>query len=191
MPPRFFKTPDEFRRWLEAHHRDATALLVGFYKVGSGKPSITWKQSVDEALCFGWIDGVRKRIDDAGYTIRFTPRKPKSYWSLVNVKRAGELIEGGRMTPAGLAAFRARDPEKSRLYSFEARNPALDPAYEKRLEANRAAWDYFQAEAPWYRRTISHWVMSAKKEETRVKRLETLIADSAKGRRVGVIPAKR
>ena len=188
--PTFFATPEAFRRWLEKHHETERELLVGFYKTGSGRPSITWPQSVDEALSFGWIDGVRRRIDDESYSIRFTPRKPTSIWSAVNIKRMGELIAEGRVRPAGLAAFARRSAKKSAIYAYEQREAAaLDPAFEKELRRDKAAWKNFQAEAPWYRRTTTYWVMSAKREETRRKRLAELIEASAAGRRIKqVIP---
>ena len=183
--PTFFATPAAFRRWLEKHHESTPELLVGFYKTGSGKPSITWPQSVDEALCVGWIDGVRRRIDDESYSIRFTPRRPTGIWSAVNIRRMGELIAEGRVLPAGLAAFERRSEEKSKIYAYEQRHSAvLDPAFEKEFKKNRAAWKYFQGEAPWYRRNTTHRVMSAKREETRWKRLAELIAASAAGCRI-------
>ena len=189
--PTFFAKPDAFRRWLEKHHESERELLVGFYKTGSGRPSITWPQSVDEALCFGWIDGVRRRIDDESYSIRFTPRRPTSIWSAVNVKRMGELIAEGRVRPAGLAAFERRSAKKSGIYSYEQRGEVVfDPAFEKELRRDKAAWKYFQGEAPWYRRLTTHWVMRAKQEETRRRRLRELIEASAAGRRIKqVIPA--
>src|ERR1051325_1251576 len=183
--PTFFATSEAFRRWLEKHHESARELLVGFYKVGWGKPSITWAQSVDVALCFGWIDGVRRRIDDESYSIRFTPRRPRSIWSAINLKRMDELIAEGRVHPAGLAAFERRSEEKSRIYSYERQQPAaFDAAMEKELRRNKAAWNYLQEEAPWYRRVTTHWVTSAKREETRKKRLAELIAGTAAGRRI-------
>jgi uncharacterized protein YdeI (YjbR/CyaY-like superfamily) len=189
MKPTFFRTPAEFRKWLEKHYETEPELLVGFYKKGSGKPSITWPESVDEALCFGWIDGIRRTIDDQSYSIRFTPRRARSVWSLVNVKRVAELTKLGRMQPAGLRAFEARDPRRSGIYTYEGarRKEELDlsPEYQAKLEANAKAWAFFQAQAPYYKRTVSRWVMSAKKEETRLKRLATLIDDSAHGRRIG------
>jgi uncharacterized protein YdeI (YjbR/CyaY-like superfamily) len=185
MQPRFFATPAEFRAWLEEHHADATELLVGFYKKGSGRPSITWPESVDEALCFGWIDGVRRRIDDERYTIRFSPRQKRSTWSAYNITRAKELIAEGRMTPAGLAAFEARTDERSAIYSYEQRrNAQLEPDEQARLEADPAAWEWFQAQPPSYRRPAIHWVTSAKRPETRERRLAALIADSAAGRAI-------
>jgi uncharacterized protein YdeI (YjbR/CyaY-like superfamily) len=183
--PTFFATPDEFRAWLEANHDTARELLVGFRKVGTGQPSITWPQSVDEALCFGWIDGVRRRIDDASYSIRFTPRKKRSIWSAVNIARVKELTQLGRMRPAGLAAFEARADERSAIYSHEQReNAALSEADEREFRANEAAWAFFQKQPPSYRKAAAWWVVSAKKEETRRRRLLTLIADSAEGRTI-------
>lgn len=189
MKPRFFKTPADWRRWLERHHRDSAELWVGFHKRDSGKPSITWPESVDEALCFGWIDGVRKSLGDTSYAIRFTPRKRDSSWSLVNIGRVKALVKERRMRPAGLQAFRARRPDKSGAYSFEKRPPRLPPRYQKRLQANPAAWAYFRGRPPWYQRTVSHWIMTAKKEETRERRLAALIQDSAAGRLIGPVRA--
>jgi uncharacterized protein YdeI (YjbR/CyaY-like superfamily) len=185
MKPTFFPTPAAFRRWLEKNHEKATELLVGFYKKDSGRPSITWPESVDQALCFGWIDGVRRRIDHVSYSIRFTPRRRGSIWSAVNIGRATELSKQGLMSPAGLRAFDARDEKKSAIYSYENRPRELAPEYEKRFRANKQAWEYWTAQPPGYRRLVTYWVMEAKKEETRERRLATLIADSAAGRRVG------
>jgi uncharacterized protein YdeI (YjbR/CyaY-like superfamily) len=183
MKPTFFATPAEFRAWLEANHQSAKELLVGFYKRGSGKPSISWPESVDEALCFGWIDGVRKSIDEDAYTIRFTPRKPTSIWSAINVAKVAALETLGRMTPAGRRAFAARTPERTGVYSFELEAAAvLGPDEEQRLRANAKAAAFFDAQPPGYRRTSIHWVISAKRDETRRRRLDQLIADSAKGR---------
>jgi uncharacterized protein YdeI (YjbR/CyaY-like superfamily) len=182
--PAFHATPEEWRAWLESHHADAREHWVGFHKRGTGHPSITWPESVDQALCFGWIDGVRKRVDDDRYTIRFTPRKRGSRWSRVNVARVAELSEAGLMRPAGLAAFAARTEEGT--YSYEQREAAaFDPERERRFRAHEAAWAWFAARAPGYRRTATHWVMSAKREETRDRRLARLIEDSAAGRAVG------
>jgi uncharacterized protein YdeI (YjbR/CyaY-like superfamily) len=185
--PTFFATPTDLRAWLEEHHDTRTELLVGYYKKGSGRPSITWPESVDEALCFGWIDGVRRSLDGDSYSIRFTPRKARSIWSAVNVKRAHELIELGRMTPAGLRAFEARTERRVGVYSYEqARDAAkFDTEQERELRANAAAWEYFQSQPPWYRRAATWWVVSAKREDTRRRRLATLIEDSANGRTVG------
>ncbi len=177
----FFETPADFRAWLAANHATAAELLVGYYKKGTGRPSMTWSESVDQALCFGWIDGIRRRIDDESYMIRFTPRRRGSVWSMVNTKRALELIEEGLMQPAGLAAFEIRDVSKAEEYSYEARPQGLDAAYEAEFRANQQAWTYWEAQPPHYRRGAAHWVMSAKREETRQKRLATLIADSEAG----------
>ncbi len=191
MKPTFFATPAAFRRWLQKHHQKETELLVGFYKRGSGKPSITWPESVDQALCFGWIDGVRRRIDDESYSIRFTPRKRTSIWSAINIRRATELIKEELMQPAGLRAFEARDEKKSAIYSYENAPRELPPEAEKAFRANKKAWAYFQAQAPWYRRVATHWVVTAKKEETRARRLATLIDDSAHERRLAAVSIGR
>jgi uncharacterized protein YdeI (YjbR/CyaY-like superfamily) len=183
MEPIFFAAPTEFRAWLERHHADESELLVGFHRKGSGKPSITWPEAVDQALCFGWIDGVRRRIDDERYSIRFTPRKPRSTWSAVNIERARELRAQGLMRRPGLRAFEARSDDRSAIYGYEQRKAArLGPANERRFRADRAAWAFFQAQPPSYRRTATWWVISAKKEETRQRRLDRLIDDSARGR---------
>jgi uncharacterized protein YdeI (YjbR/CyaY-like superfamily) len=185
VKPIFFAKPSAFRAWLEKHHLGAKELLVGFHKKGTGTRSVTWPESVDQALCFGWIDGVRKRLDDERYTIRFTPRRPASTWSTVNIKRVAELEKLGLMRPAGLAAFDRRSEEKSRIYSYEQRYTAtLEDAHLKRLKSNKKAWAFFQAQPPWYRRVAIYRVVSAKKEETRLKRLDALIAAFAKGRRI-------
>ena len=190
MEPTFFPTPAAFRKWLETNHASATELLVGFYKRGSGKPSITWPESVDQALCFGWIDGVRRRIDDVSYSIRFTPRKQISNWSAINIARVAELTKLGLMRPAGLRAFEQRREDKSAIYSYENAVRTFDPSDEKTFRANRKAWQFFNAQAPSYRRVCIYWVTSAKKEETRARRLATLINDSANGERVGVVTLK-
>jgi uncharacterized protein YdeI (YjbR/CyaY-like superfamily) len=175
----------EFRVWLEAHHSNASELWVGFHKKGSGLPSITWPEAVDEALCFGWIDGVRRSLGETSYTIRFTPRKTGSTWSAVNIKRVQELREEGRMRTAGLEAFANRSEEKSGIYSYEQGDSIeLDPASERQFRTNPAAWEFFQTQAASYRKAAIWWVVSAKREETRSKRLSTLIDDSAAGRRV-------
>ena len=185
MTPVFFATSEKFRAWLEKYHRKRQALWVGFYKKSFCKPSVTWPESVDEALCFGWIDGVRKNIDDVSYTIRFTPRKPRSTWSAINIKRAKELQAAGRMSAAGLDAFARRSDDRSAIYSYEQRKSArLDDAQEKLFRANRPAWDFFQSQIPSYRRTAIYWVTSAKKEETRAKRLATLIGCSEQGKAI-------
>lgn len=181
----FFATPAEFRHWLEQHHETEKELYVGFYKVGSGKPSITWPQSVDEALSFGWIDGIRKSIDETSYMIRFTPRKTKSIWSAVNLKRIGELIEQNLVKPAGLKVFQERDPKKAGLYSHERENQPLDPAFEAQLKANEKAWQFFHKQAPSYQKAVRNWIMSAKQVETRLKRLANLIDESENSQKVG------
>ena len=181
----FFAERADFRAWLEKNHDRATELWVGFHKKGSGRPSITWPESVDEALCFGWIDGVRKSLGPDSYAIRFTPRKARSTWSAVNIKRAQELAAEGRMRPAGLKAFEARTDDRSAIYSYEQRHAAtLDPEHEREFRANAKAWEWFQSRPPSYRKTATWWVVSAKREETRLKRLRTLIDDSAHGRTI-------
>ena len=188
MKPKCFATPKDFRTWLEKHHADTAELWVGFYKKDSGRASITWPESVDEALCVGWIDGLRKSIDGRRYMIRFTPRKVASIWSAVNTRRAAELIKAGRMRPAGVRAFQGRDPKKTNLYSFEQRKAAeLAPPLEKRFKANGKAWKFFQSQPDGYRRVAVFYVMSAKQEQTRVRRLDILIRDSAAGRRLGLV----
>jgi uncharacterized protein YdeI (YjbR/CyaY-like superfamily) len=174
-------TADEFRAWLEEHHETEREIEVVFYKKGSGKPSMTWSESVDEALCFGWIDGVRRGRDEHSYTIRFTPRKPRSNWSKVNVAKVEQLKARGLMRAAGLAAFERRTEENTGVYSFE-NETELAPEYDAQLRSNKAASDYFESRPPWYRRTAIHLVMSAKREETRLRRLAQLIEDSAAGR---------
>jgi uncharacterized protein YdeI (YjbR/CyaY-like superfamily) len=185
MDPTTFETPQAFRAWLEQHHDSASEVWVGYFRKATGKPSMTWAESVDEALCFGWIDGVRRRIDDERYTIRFTPRRKGSVWSVVNVGRVAELRKQGRMRPAGLKAFAARREDRSGIYSYEQRASAtFDPAFERRFRANEKAWAHFDARPASYRQAAIRWVMSAKKEETRERRLATLIEDSAAGRTV-------
>jgi uncharacterized protein YdeI (YjbR/CyaY-like superfamily) len=185
MNPTFFATPAELRAWLEEHHGDTAELWVGFHKKGSGRPSITWPEAVDEALCFGWIDGVRKRVDESSYAIRFTPRKPRSTWSAVNIARVEELTSQGRMRPEGQRAFERRSEDNSAIYSYEQRHAArLEDAQEQRFRANQRAWEFFQAQPAWYRRTAIWWVVSAKQEATRQRRLATLIDHSEQGRTV-------
>jgi uncharacterized protein YdeI (YjbR/CyaY-like superfamily) len=182
--PVFFATPADWRAWLHEHHGTEKELLVGFWKAGSGKPGITWKESVDEALCFGWIDGVRKRVDDERYTIRFTPRRARSIWSDVNIRRAGELIALGLMDAAGLAAFRGRDVSRSKQYSFENRPQDLPAEYERQFRARKKAWSFFESQPPSYRRVAIWYVVSAKREETRARRLAALIACSTREERL-------
>jgi uncharacterized protein YdeI (YjbR/CyaY-like superfamily) len=185
----FFESPADFRRWLEKRGATGQELWVGYYKKGSGKASITWPESVDEALCFGWIDGIRKSLDEDRYTIRFTPRKG-SIWSAVNIGRVAELEKAGRMRAAGRRAFENRKEDRSGRYSYEQRRSVkLAPGYEKKLKAVPKAWKYFRSQAPWYQWTVSWWVMSAKQEATRMRRLGRLIAESAREQRIG--PMKR
>ncbi len=181
MPPKptFFPTPADFRAWLQAHHDKFQELLVGFYKKDSGRPSITWPESVQVALCFGWIDGVRKSLNDTSYTIRFTPRKPTSTWSSININLVRKLTKQGLMHPAGLKAFAARNAKKSGIYSYEQRkNPKFTREQEKQFRANEVAWEFFRSQAPWYQRLTTYWVISAKREETKIKRLSLLIENS-------------
>jgi uncharacterized protein YdeI (YjbR/CyaY-like superfamily) len=185
LQPIYFATPALFRAWLEEHHDTVRELWVGFHKKGSGRPSITWPEAVDQALCFGWIDGVRKSVDAASYTIRFTPRKPRSTWSAVNLGRVAELTSQGLMQPAGLKAFAERVEEKTGIYSYEQRAAAaLDAELEALFRANKQAWDFFQSQPAGYRKTAIWWVVSAKKDDTRRKRLATLIDDCEHGRSI-------
>lgn len=165
------------------HHETAAALWVGYYKVGTGTPSLTWSESVDEALCFGWIDGIRKSVDEQRYKIRFTPRSPKSIWSAVNIKKVTQLVAEGRMQPAGMAAFAHRKEESSEVYAYEQKAVGLKPEYEALLQANEAAWAFFAKFPPSHRRQMVHWVMSAKQEATQRRRLTTLIEKCEKGER--------
>ena len=192
MRPRFFRTPSELRNWFEKHHGSADELWVAYFKKGSGKPSITWPESVDEALCYGWIDGIRKSIDDSSYKIRFTPRRPGSNWSKVNVEKAGELIEQGRMRTPGLAAFEVRKELKTGIYSYEQRPVELDEQYNRILRKNKNAWEFYHAQSTSYRKTVNWWILSAKKEETRRRRLDKLIKYSSRGEKIPeVTPRKR
>jgi uncharacterized protein YdeI (YjbR/CyaY-like superfamily) len=188
---RFFETPAAFARWLSRHHGSEQELWVGYYKRASGRPSLTWPESVREALRFGWIDGLRKSIDASSYRIRFTPRRPTSTWSHVNIRIALELIAAGCMEAAGLAAFEARSQGRSGVYSYEQEGGSAEAQVERALKRNRAAWAFFQAQPPWYRRTSARWAMSAKRPETRQRRLETLIADSARGTTIGPLTRER
>lgn len=190
--PVFFATPEAWRAWLEEHHLDVRELWVGFYKRDSEKPSITWPEAVDGALCFGWIDGVRKSIDAVSYKIRFTPRKSRSVWSAVNIKRATELKKLGLMHPAGLREFEKREGARSQIYSYEQRRRTaiLPRAYATKLRQQSGPWKFFQAQPPWYRRTSSWWVISAKKEETRLTRLSTLIECCRRKQYIQAVPRK-
>ncbi|MDH3228012.1 MAG: YdeI/OmpD-associated family protein [Thermoleophilia bacterium] len=184
MIPMFFPAPDDFRRWLARHRAGRDELWVGYYKKATGKPSMTWPESVDEALCYGWIDGIRKSIDDESYMIRFTPRRRGSNWSRVNLERVAALIEQARMRPAGMAAYEARDPEKSGTYSFELEHAQLSAAQRKEFKSRPDAWAFWKAQPPGYRKQATWWVVSAKREPTRARRLATLIEDSASGLRI-------
>jgi uncharacterized protein YdeI (YjbR/CyaY-like superfamily) len=184
MTPIFFSNQLKFREWLKKHHADKTELLVGFYKVTSGKESMTWPQSVDEALCFGWIDGIRRSIDEKSYTIRFTPRKPTSIWSTVNIKKVKELSEKGLMQAAGLEAFGHRKEHKSAIYTYENEPISLDKTFENQFKANKKAWKFFQSMAPSYKKTVIHWLMTAKQENTKRRRLEEVIRDSEAGSKI-------
>jgi len=184
MSPKFFKTPAAFRKWLAANHAKSKELWVGYYKKDTGKASITWPESVDEALCFGWIDGIRKKFDDESYMIRFTPRKPESIWSAVNIRNAGRLVQEKRMMPAGLKAYAHRKEFRSGIYSYEQRPAELVEPYATRFKKNKAAWKFFEAQPPYYRKMMTWFIVSAKTEETRMKRLDRLIEASAKGQRL-------
>ena len=182
--PKAFRTPAAFRAWLEQHHATATVLELRLFKVHAAHRGITYKQALDEALCFGWIDGVVHRLDDDSYRQRFTPRQPRSTWSRRNVEHVERLKEAGRMMPAGLAAYQARDAMRTGIYSFEQQRPELTTAYMNTIRANKAAWAFFQGQAPGFRRLMAHWIMSAKREETRAKRLGILIDSAARGRKI-------
>lgn len=183
--PRYFECAQDFRDWLAANADSASELLVGFRKVGSGRASMTWPESVDEALCFGWIDGVRKRIDDSAYQIRFTPRKSTSIWSAVNIAKFEKLQADGRMTPKGAAAFALRSAARSVVYAYEQANTAQLDAHElETFQRQPAAWQYLERAAPSYRKTVLHWITGAKKPQTRAERLAKLIAACAAGERL-------
>ena len=184
VKPRFFRSPLDLRKWFAKNHSTAKELLVGFYKKDSGKPSITWPESVDEALCVGWIDGIRRSVDEESYTIRFTPRRPGSTWSAINIKRVAALSAEGRMLPAGLAAFDRRAEYKSGIYAYEQRPQTLPEPYASTFRKNKRAWTFFDSQPPGYRKTLTWWVLSAKKEETRWKRLAALVERSEQGRRI-------
>lgn len=184
MKPVFFKRPAAFRAWLKKHHQTETELIVGYYKKASGKPTITWQESVDEALCFGWIDGIRKSYGKDAYTNRFTPRRKGSNWSAINITRVAELTRQGRMQPAGLEAFARRTEVKSRVYTYEHTDvPKFEPTLERRFKANKDAWAFFQTLPPYYRKGETRWVNSAKQEETKLRRLNKVIGACASRRR--------
>jgi uncharacterized protein YdeI (YjbR/CyaY-like superfamily) len=193
MPhPTFFDSAVQLRDWLEQNHDRSTELWIGFHKKSSGAGGITYREALDEALCFGWIDGLTKRLDERDWMIRFTPRRVRSVWSVVNIERAQKLLESGRMRPAGRRVFETRDPERANLYSYERANASLGPEHEAAFRANRKAWDFFVSQPPSYRRTATWWVISAKKEETRLKRLTVLIEHSEDGKRLpSLVPPVR
>lgn len=184
MQPTFFSTPLKFRKWLEKNHAHKTELLVGFYKVNSGKASITWSESVDQALCFGWIDGVRRSIDADSYSIRFTPRRPKSIWSPINIKKVADLTKSGQMTAAGITAFSYRTEASSAMYTHAKEPNPLTANYEKEFKKNKTAWEFFSTQAPSYQKVIVHWIMSAKQEKTQLARLTKAIDTSAEKKRI-------
>lgn len=184
METRFFKTPDEFRAWLAENHSTATEIGVVLHRKGSGKATMTWSEAVDQALCFGWIDSIARRLDETSRVQRFTPRKPKSNWSAVNIRKVGELTAQRLMTPAGQAAFARREKARSGVYSYENRHlAALDAEHEATFRTNAGAWEFFSQQPPSYRQTAIYWVMNAKRDETRTTRLARLIDISAHGRR--------
>ena len=182
MEPKFFAAQDDFRKWLEANHEEKDEIIVGFYKVGSGKKSMTWSEAVDQALCFGWIDGVRRKHGEDSYTNRFTPRRPRSIWSAVNIAKVAALTQSGLMRPAGIAAYEKREDARSGIYAYE-NSTKFSAEFEQKFKSNTKAWEFFSSQAPWYRRVSVHRVMSAKQEKTRTDRLEKLIAASEKGER--------
>ena len=185
MKPVYFNNQIEFREWLAENHADKKELLVGFYKISTGKPSMTWSESVDQAICYGWIDGIRKTVDAESYCIRFTPRKPTSTWSKVNIQKVENLIKNGLMTASGLEAYNKRSMENSGIYSFENEEKVLPFEFERKFKTNHTAWDFFSNQAPpSYRKTVIHWILSAKQEITRISRLEKLIAASEQQKRI-------
>jgi uncharacterized protein YdeI (YjbR/CyaY-like superfamily) len=184
MKPIFFRNKDEFRKWLSKNHQTESELLVGYYKTGSGKLNMTWSESVDQALCFGWIDGVRKSIDADSYYIRFTPRKPTSIWSLNNVRKVEELMKAGLMKEAGIEAFKKRKQERSGVYSFESEPKKFSGAFEKKFKSNKEAWSFFISQAPSYQKVLAHWVLTAKQEKTRESRLDKAILASLDKKRL-------
>lgn len=184
MTPLFFANQIEFRKWLKKNHKKETELTVGFYKIASGKPSMTWSQSVDEALCFGWIDSIRKSVDEESYSIRFTPRRKTSNWSAINIDKVEKLIEQGLMQPEGFAAYENRKDEKSRVNSYENAYKLFSDTYKDRFSANTKAWDYFKSQSKSYQKMIIHWILDAKQEKTKLSRLEKAIAESEKGEKL-------
>lgn len=184
MKPVFFATQLDFRKWLEKNHRKEKEIIVGYYKVSSGKPSLTWSESVDQAICFGWIDGIRRSIDEISYSIRFTPRNPKSIWSAINIKKVEDLTKLGLMKPEGIEAFNRLEENKSKVYAYEKEPVKLSTKFERQFKTNKKAWEFFTSQAPSYQKTLTHWVMTAKQEITRSNRLNTLIKNSEAGKKV-------
>ena len=184
MRPLFFKDQMAFRAWLEKNHDKEKELIVGFYKVDSGRHNMSWSQSVDQALCFGWIDGIRRSIDTDSYCIRFTPRRANGIWSAVNIKKAEDLTASGLMHPSGIKAFEKLNPVKSKVYSFESETKELPPDYEAKIKSDEAAWTFFVKQPPSYRKVITHWILSAKQEPTKLRRLDKLISECHNGNRI-------
>ena len=184
MTPKFFPTQNDFRRWLEENHDKETEIIVGFYNVKSGKPTMTWSEAVDQALCFGWIDGVRRKVDEESYSNRFTPRRAGSNWSAVNIKKVEELTAKGLMKPAGIAAYEKRRDEKSAVYAYENELKQFSEEFEKRFKSNGKAWRFFEKQANWYKKQMINWVMTAKQEATRERRLAKLISESENEKRL-------
>lgn len=187
MDSKYFKSYSEFRKWLEKNHSKVAELWVGFYKINSNLKGISYKEAVDQALCFGWIDGIKKKVDELSYTHRLTPRKSKSNWSSTNIKRVGELTKLGLMHPSGIKVFNMRDKEKIKQYSYERKMLSLDKSYEQLFKTNSNAWTFFQSQPPSYQKVAILWVMTAKKEDTRLRRLNTLIQDSANNKRIAAV----
>ena len=183
MKPQFFTTQEDFRRWLEENHDKETEIIVGFYRVGLGKKCMNWSEAVDQALCFGWIDGVRRKVDEESYSNRFTPRRANSNWSAVNIEKVRVLTEKGLMKREGLAAFAKRKDEKSAIYVYENEAKQFSDEFEKRFKTNKKAWEFFESQANWYKKQMTSWVMSAKQEATRERRLVKLIGESEKEKR--------
>lgn len=184
MKTKFFPTQDDFRRWLEENHDKESELIVGFYNIKSGKPTMTWSEAVDQALCFGWIDGVRRKVDEESYSNRFTPRRASSNWSAVNIEKVRVLTEKSLMKPSGIAAFEKRKESKSAIYAYETELKQFSAEFENLFKSNEKAWEFFEKQANWYKKQMINWVMTAKQEATREKRLGKLIAESANQRRV-------
>ena len=175
MKPKFFPTQEDFRKWLEENHEKEAEISVGFYRVGLGNNYMNWSEAVDQAICFGWIDGIRRKVDEESYSNRFTPRRANSNWSAVNIEKVRVLTEKGLMKPAGIAAFEKRKEEKSAIYAYENEAKQFSGEFETRLKFNKKAWEFFESQANWYKKQMINWVMSAKQEATRERRLAKLI----------------